>query len=210
MRIHVPLLKRVVAQLRGRDWFGVAVELLTVVLGVLLGLQVSQWAAERDEREYRDQMIAAVGVALDEFRVHGRWIEKEMDARADKFDAQRAAGQRPSPPVYREPGSERPPTGAWDAIVATGVARSIDPPLFLRLAMFFNRAENFGERYARYNEFSEREVLPYLATPGHFYAGGSLRPEYAAYVERLRDLSAASADVADQAGSLQRELKAMN
>ena len=208
MAIHVPLLKRVVAQLRARDWPGVGIELFTVVLGVLLGLQASEWAADRNEREYRDQIIAAVAGALDEFRTHGREIEQGMDARVAEFERARAAGRRPPPPVYREPGSERPPTGAWDAVVATGVARSIEPRLFLRLAMFFNRADNFGERYVRYNEFSEREVLPSLSTPAHFYQGADLRPQYAAYVDRLRDLSAASEDVADVAGLQQRELQA--
>ena len=198
MAIHVPLLKRVVAELRARDWPGVGIELFTVVLGVLLGLQASEWAADRNEREYRDQIIAAVAGALDEFRTHGREIEQGMDARVAEFERARAAGRRPPPPVYREPGSERPPTGAWDAVVATGVARSIEPRLFLRLAMFFNRADNFGERY----------VLPYLSTPAHFYQGADLRPQYAAYVDRLRDLSAASEDVADEAGLLQRELQA--
>ena len=210
MSRHVTLLKRLTAQIRGRDWFGIGIELFTVVLGVLLGLQASEWAAERNERDYRNQIIAAVGGALDEFRVHGREIEQAMDARVAAFERARSAGQRPSPPVYREPGSERPPTDAWDAVVATGVARSIEPRLFLRLAMFFNRADNFGERYVRYNEFSESRVMPYLATPAHFYDGDKLRPEYAAYIDRLRDLSAASAEVADGAGQLQHELKRMD
>ena len=165
MAIHVPLLKRVVAQLRARDWPGVGIELFTVVLGVLLGLQASEWAADRNEREYRDQIIAAVAGALDEFRTHGREIEQGMDARVAEFERARAAGRRPPPPVYREPGSERPPTGAWDAVVATGVARSIEPRLFLRLAMFFNRVPGAGLPRARSNSATRASIPCSISRP---------------------------------------------
>lgn len=209
MRFHLPFVERIRRNLHDRDWFGIGLELFTVVLGVLLGLQASQWAAARQERAYRDQIIGALVATLDDFRVHGREIEVAMDARVAEFGRARANGQRPAPPVYREPGGERPPTRAWDAIVATGVARSIEPRLFFRLASFFNRADSFGERYIRYNHISENRVLPYLATPAHFYAAdGTLHPEYAAYVDRLRDLADTTGTLADDAARLQKDLTA--
>jgi hypothetical protein len=208
MRFHRWIGEKFRRALRDRDWFGIALELVTVVLGVLLGLQASQWAAERQERAYRTQIIAALVATLDDFRVHGRDIGTEMDARVTAFEQARAKGQRPSPPIYREPGGERPPTRAWDAIVATGVARSIEPRLFFRLASFFNRADSYGERYIRYNNVSETQVMPYVDTPAHFYAAdGTLRPEYAAHIDRLRDLSRATTEMAADAGQLQWELK---
>jgi hypothetical protein len=59
--------------------------------------------------------------------------------------------------------------------------------MFFSLAKFYGRAESSGDRYQRYNSFTENRVLPYLGQPAVFYDGGKLRPEYAAYVERLRD-----------------------
>lgn len=209
MATHMSLLKRVVAKFRGRDWFGVGIELFTVVLGVLLGLQAAQWTAAKQERAYRDQVAGALQQSLADFYVHGARIEQAMIAKATEFERARVAGQRPSPPVYRESGGERPPTEVWHAVVATGVARTIEPRLLFRFASFYSRAENFGERYIRYNQFSETQVLPYLETPAHFYDGANLRPEYAAYIERLRDLSQASARISDDARRLQRDLKAM-
>ena len=42
------LLRRFVEQLRQQHWFGVGIELLIVVLGVFIGMQVSNWNAERE------------------------------------------------------------------------------------------------------------------------------------------------------------------
>ena len=211
MRFHLQFGERFRRNLRDRDWFGIGLELLTVVLGVLLGLQASQWAAERQERAYCTQIIAALGATLDNFGVHGREIGLTMDSQIAEFEQALAKGRRPSPPVYREPGGERPPTRAWDAIVATGVARSIEPRLFFRLATFFNRADSYGERYIRYNIVSETHVMPYLNNPAHFYAADdTLRPEYAAYVDRLRDLAKTTTGMAADARKLQDDLKSMN
>lgn len=44
------LLSRVMHNLRERDWFLVGVELFVLVLGIVLGLQASDWANERRDR----------------------------------------------------------------------------------------------------------------------------------------------------------------
>ncbi|HET9485605.1 MAG TPA: hypothetical protein VFO79_16705 [Xanthomonadales bacterium] len=44
------ILRRIVQGLKARDWAGVAIELLLVVLGVFIGIEVSNWNASRRER----------------------------------------------------------------------------------------------------------------------------------------------------------------
>ncbi|HSE12657.1 MAG TPA: hypothetical protein VLB69_08485 [Rudaea sp.] len=44
------LLSRVMRNLRERDWFSVGVELFVLVLGIVLGLQASDWANDRRDR----------------------------------------------------------------------------------------------------------------------------------------------------------------
>src|SRR5215470_19130521 len=44
------MLRRFTERLRAHDWVAVAIELLIVVLGVFLGMQVTNWNAERLER----------------------------------------------------------------------------------------------------------------------------------------------------------------
>ena len=44
------MLRRFRERLRAQDWFGVSIELVIVVVGVFLGMQVTNWNAERVER----------------------------------------------------------------------------------------------------------------------------------------------------------------
>jgi hypothetical protein len=118
VRFHPWFGERIRLNLRDRDWFGIALELITVVLGVLLGLQASQWAAERQERAYRTQIIAALVATLDDFRVHGREIGLEMDARVTAFEqAPRAQLSRVSSSA--SPVSSIVPTATGSVISAT-------------------------------------------------------------------------------------------
>jgi hypothetical protein len=43
--------------LRRRDWFSVGVELLVLILGIVLGLQASDWASERRDRAEEQQYL---------------------------------------------------------------------------------------------------------------------------------------------------------
>ncbi|MBN8263642.1 MAG: hypothetical protein J0M21_03230 [Xanthomonadales bacterium] len=44
------LLRRFVAHARKQDWMAIAIEFVLLVLGVFLGIQVSNWNAERENR----------------------------------------------------------------------------------------------------------------------------------------------------------------
>ena len=43
--------KRVAARLKGQDWAAITIELAIVIVGVFIGTQVSNWNAERLERQ---------------------------------------------------------------------------------------------------------------------------------------------------------------
>ncbi|MEQ8557376.1 MAG: hypothetical protein RIB03_03580 [Henriciella sp.] len=45
------ILQRLATSIRKQDWFTVVIETLIVVFGVFLGLQVQQWALDRDRRD---------------------------------------------------------------------------------------------------------------------------------------------------------------
>ena len=207
MRFALPVFRRLGAALRKRDWFEIGFELFIVILGVLLGMEASRWAQTREEAEYRRQMIASMDETLTDYvdsgrRIHGRIVHAFND-----YSQRVSAGERPPPPFLRFPLLDRPPTRAWDAMVATGLARSIQPQLVFRLAMHFSRADSFGDRYARYNQFTEQQVLPYLADPGHFYGpdGKLLRP-YRSHMQRLREILALNDEMTNDAASMRRDL----
>lgn len=209
MRFSLPFLRRMAEALRTRDWFGIGFELFVVVLGVMLGMAASRWAAEREERQYRSQMIAALDEVLVDYvesghRIHGRIVNAIAD-----HERRVSAGDRPPPPVLRFPRLDRPPTRGWDAMIATGLANSVEPKLVFRLAMHFSRADSFGDRYERYNQFTEQQILPFQDDPAHFYGpGGALKRPYAQHVDRLREILALNDEMTAEAASIRRDLRA--
>ena len=164
-------------------------ELVIIFVGVTAAFALENARQSREDAQYRIQMVSALRTSLDDWAEHGIEVDRQIATLLRDFAQSQRGRQRPPLPVFRESGGERPPTRAWDGIVATGAARALDPQLFFQLARFHSRADSFGDRYLRYNNFSEERVLPYISEPSIFYdARGQLKPEYAAYVDRLRDL----------------------
>ena len=209
MRFNLPIFRRLSEAMRKRDWFGIGFELFVVVLGVMLGVAASRWTAEREEREYQQQMVAALDETLEVYVEAGEYIHRQIQTLLADYEQRRAAGERPLPPYWRLDQLERPPTLAWDAMVATGIARSIEPELVFKIARFFSRGDGLGDRYQRYNAFTEAQILPYRTDPARFYApDGRLSPLYAAHVERLRELLSVSDEMTKEAAALRRNLRA--
>jgi len=185
-----------------------AFELVIVVVGVTAAFALENARQDREEAEYRVQMVRALSESLDDYAGHGVEVQRHIDRLLREFDLARQQKLQPTPPVYRESGGERPPTRAWDASAESGAARALDPKLFFRLARFHGRADSIGDRYLRYNDFSEQRVLPYVREPGTFYdEGGQLKPEYAGYVDRLRDLQREHIALLTEAGKLRDALR---
>jgi hypothetical protein len=175
---------------RRRMWKWLLAELAIVFLGVTLASWADAYRQQRSDQALSRQILAALGRSLVDLEKHEQTVGKGLDAELARFDAQRKQGLRPVPPVYRESMAERPPTLVWGALVETGGARLLPPDLLFDFARFFNRMDSLGERYIRYNQFSEERFLP-LAGRGSdiFYeAGGALKPEYREHVARLREI----------------------
>jgi len=186
-----------------------AFELTIIFVGVTAAFALENARQQYEDAQYKAGMIAAIGTTFHDVSHHARDIDRLITQKLHDFEAAQARGERPPPPVYREEGAERPPTRVWDAVVATGVAKSLDPKLFFRLTSFYNRLESFGERYIRYNDFTESRVLSAGSDPAVFYdpRSGKMKPEFSAYVDRLRDLRQANRELIDRSDQLQTELK---
>ena len=84
------ILRRVVEQLKHQHWAAIAIDLVIVVLGVFIGMQVSNWNEERETRQR-----AAV---FSERRFSRGPIEAASDdERARPAGTQRAEEQREDP-----------------------------------------------------------------------------------------------------------------
>lgn len=109
MRFNLPVLRRMSDALRNRDWFGVGFELFVVVLGVVLGMQASRWAQEREDAEYRRQIVASIERAIADYEYEGRRLHDVITRTLDDYARRTATGARPPPPFIVLPGlSERP------------------------------------------------------------------------------------------------------
>ena len=144
---------RFARHLRRQDWFAITIELLIVILGVYLGLQVNTWAAARaDERrseEYVDRlivdmeddlgsrraMVAYYGAVYDSAeRAYELLQQPDADARELVINAYRATEYNYAPPT----------TATWDEIVSSG-----DLALLPRQALQGGASAYFADDTAR-------------------------------------------------------------
>lgn len=193
-----------------RDFFGrLLFEIVIIFIGVTAAFALEAARQEREEQRYRESMIAAMVPTFDDMQRHNRIFIDEAGAKIEAFDRDLAAGKQPLLPIYREGGAERPPMRAWDGIVASGVSKSLPPELYFQLSQFYNRQESIGERYVRYADMTERDIYPLGPDQKGIYGPTGLKPQYAAYVDRLRDLVAATKKLDPQASEMKTKVQTL-
>ncbi len=184
-------------------------EIVIIFIGVTAAFALEAARQERDANAYRTSMIAAMVPTFDDVQRHNRIFVSEAEAKIEAFDRDLAAGKQPLLPIYRESGAERPPMRAWDGIVASGVSKALPPDLYFQLSQFYNRQESIGERYVRYADMTERDIYPLGSDQKGIYGPTGLKPQYAAYVDRLRDLVAATKQTDPQAREMKAKVQAL-
>jgi hypothetical protein len=168
----------------------VALELFIVFIGVSAAFAVDNYRASRSDDVKRQAVYQALDRELSQMaETRGPVFQKEMNGQLKAWDEAVAHGQRTLPPTFRLAGAERPPTGVWNAAVASGSIELIDPELFYELARFYNRAESAGDFYQRYSSGAQTFIWPYLGDGAKAFWGTDGRPtrEVLASVQRLRD-----------------------
>ena len=197
---------------RHRPLFGkLLFEIIIIFVGVTAAFALEATRQARQDAQYRQSMLGELATTLNDTIQHNQRFEAQVDMQLAEFDAALARGEQPKLPVYRESGSERPPTRIWDGVVSTGAAKALDPDLFYGLATLYTRLDSFGERYVRYNDFTEQRVFPVGPDQAGIYdaESGRLKPEFAAYIDRLRDLAQLSKELDKKAAALKAQLDSL-
>ena len=184
-------------------------EIVIIFIGVTAAFALEAARQDRSDADYRNSMIAAMVPTFDDMQRHNRIFINEAAAKIEAFDRDLAAGKQPLLPIYREGGAERPPMRAWDGIVASGVSKALPPELYFQLSQFYNRQESIGERYVRYADMTERDIYPLGPEQKGIYGPSGLKPQYAAYVDRLRDLVAATRKIDPQASQMKIKVQTL-
>ena len=197
--------------LPSRDFLSkVALELFIVFVGVSAAFAVENFRDLRAENQRRHVVYEALDRELTQMaETRGPAFQREMNRQIIAWDRALARGERPSPPTFRLPGAERPPTGVWDAAVATGSIELIDPELFYELARFYNRADSAGVLYQRYSQGAQTDIWPRLAegSSAFWSPDGKPRTEILADVQRLRDFRDRQGDLSREAQQLRSKLR---
>lgn len=185
------ILRRIAEALRRQDWLTVAIEFVIVVVGVFIGIQVSNWNDARAEEERRRQIISALVTNIsDAIRVQERFIE-EIESGLAQWEAAYARGDKPPPFVYRIDGSDTAPD-TWSTFEQMQLTNLFDPVTLFDLTYFYSELDGVGRKYVRYVTFVEDEILPGLiGDEDVFYdEQGRLRPVYLANMDRLQEYRA--------------------
>ena len=187
-----------------------ALELFVVFVGVSAAFAVDDYREIRSENQRRIAVYSALDRELSQMaETRGPGFQREMTRQLGAWDEALARGLKPLPPTFRLPAAERPPTGVWEAAVATGSIELIDPELFYELARFYIRADSVGMLYQRYSEGAQTNIWPYLEQgPGAFWAAdGKPRTEVLVSVQRLRDFRQRQGDLGREAYQLRAKLR---
>jgi len=165
-------------------------ELVVVFLGVYGAFWVDNYREEQDRKERTEQVILVLQQDLKDFiDVSGSFVDHVDKGLREWFEA-RDRGEMPPPFVFRVYGAEKPPLSTWEAVRQAQLAELLQANLLYELGFYYNEISGIGDRYIRYVEFTESEVLPLLKTESSsFYRedGSTLLPRFEANMDRLRE-----------------------
>jgi hypothetical protein len=166
-------------------------ELVVVFTGVSAAFIVENY---RDNRNQIAEMHRAIAGIVSELASTGTKARKYSDAILAEMarweDADRV-GKRAVPGYYRIPGAPHPPAAAWNSAVASGIARMLEPDLRRDLGYFYSEFVGIHDNYDRYNQFTEREVLPRsLSGPDAFFGpDGHLLPVFRVHMDLQKEFA---------------------
>jgi len=182
-----------------------ASELVIIFAGVYGAFWVERYRQSLEDRERATTILEALGREIENVSANGPYVRDAIASALAAYDSAVARGERASPAFYREPGAETPSTSVWEATVASGGVNLLDPELFYALAAFYNRLESFSQRYLRYNQVTELEVLPRLSLGSEaFYdpLSGEMDPVFVVHMDQLRTLHVEAAQIIERAEQL--------
>lgn len=182
------IIRRIADAIRAQNWFTVVIEIMIVVIGIFLGMQVTEWNEDREARARTKLVIQAVREDLQVFPEYEAKFATQVQNGVAAWHATFSRGERPPPYYFRIPGSDTPPATVWDAILNMKLGELVHPQLVFELAFFYSERAGVGEKYVRYTIFMEERILPLLkgdAAAFYLEDGSRLKPEYEVYMDNL-------------------------
>jgi hypothetical protein len=198
-----------------RGWRGhvgwLAGELIVVFAGVSAAFVVENYRDTRNQAAEFRQALSGVTAELTRYETRGREFADHISAKINEWEQADRSGKRAIPACYRIPGATHPPTAAWNAMVTSGLARLIEPKLRTELGYFYSELAGIHDNYDRYNQFTEREVLPRLAAgPDSFYGpDGRILPAFRVHMDLQQEFASDLRNLSVKAHDLRTRLEAL-
>jgi hypothetical protein len=182
------MFRRFVNRFMKQHFGAIVTELMIVIIGVFIGLQVNNWNQARQERQRAKLLLDTIGVSMRDYDRTTAEMSKRISHGLEAFRQARERGEKPPPYFFRIPGSDTPPISAWQAALQSNLAELVPPRLMFDIGFFYSEQQGVGAKFVRYSEFVDRDILPKLGNPDAFYdASGKLKPAYAQNMLRLRE-----------------------
>jgi len=122
------------------------------------------------QKEELHQAVSGIITEMEHYEKRSVEYADAFNAATERWAAADRQGGRAVPSYYRIPGATHPPSAAWNTAVTSGIARMLEPELRMDLGYFYSEFHGIHDNYDRYNQFTEREVLPRLTNgPDAFY-----------------------------------------
>lgn len=186
-------------------------QLFVIFLGVSAAFVVENYRETLSQKEELHQAVAGIITELEHYETRAAKFADAFNAATERWATADRAGERAVPGYYRIPGAPHPPSAAWNTAVTSGIVRMLEPNLRMDLGYFYSEFVGIHENYGRYNEFTEREILPRLsAGPDAFYGpDGKLLPIFRVHMDLENEFAADLRRLGQMAHDLRTRLEAL-
>ena len=93
------ILRRVIEHVKKQHWTAVFLDFVIVVVGVFIGIQVSNWNAARADRAQLDQQLTSLRIELEENQKHFSAFRAALLEQMDDVNALRSAFKSETPSI---------------------------------------------------------------------------------------------------------------
>ena len=186
-------------------------QLFVIFLGVSAAFVVENYRETLNQKEELHQSVTGIITELQHYEQRSVQFSDAFNAAVERWAAADREGRRAVPGYYRIPGAAHPPAAAWNTAVASGIARMLEPKLRMDLGYFYSEFVGIHDSYDRYNQFTEREVLPRLAGgPDAFYGpDGKLLAIFRVHMDLQNEFAADLRRLGQMAHDLRTRLEAL-
>lgn len=186
-------------------------EFIIVFFGITLAFFVENYREELIERSAFERTLDGLIVELSHYRERGVAHAAQIEDRIREWEEKHAAGVRAVPGYYRLPGAPSPPHSAWQTAVASGAVARIPPELRMEIGWFYEEYVGIHANYRRYNEITERELMPreYVGPDAFYGDDGELLPMFRVHRQLQLEFAADLERLSLAAGNLAAELESL-